>query len=63
MFKSIILHLTSMNNFRFSIHKVKAPSDTLWIFPSGKMVIGPNQFKNTGHWVTYKPHKEGEKKK
>ena len=43
--------------------KVKAPSDTLWVFPGGKMTIGPNQFKNTGHWVIYKPYKKGEKKK
>lgn len=43
--------------------KVKAPSDTLWVFPNGKMRIGPNQFMNTGHWVTYKPYKKGGKKK
>ena len=43
--------------------KVKAPSDTLWVFPNGKMRIGPNQFTNTGHWVNYKPYKKGEKKK
>ena len=43
--------------------KVKAPSDTLWVFPNGKMRIGPNRFMNTGHWVTYKPYKKGGKKK
>ena len=38
--------------------KVKAPSDTLWVFPSGKMVIGKNPFRNTGKWITYKPYKK-----
>jgi len=42
---------------------VKAPSDTLWVFPSGKMTIGPSQFKNTGHWAIYRPYKKGEQKK
>lgn len=41
--------------------KVKAPSDTLWVWPNGKMTIGPSQFKNTGHWVIYKPYRKGEK--
>ena len=44
--------------------KVKAPSDTLWIFPGGKMAIGPKPNKNTGHWIIYKPYsKKGEKRK
>ena len=43
--------------------KVKAPSDTLWVFPDGKMRIGPSQFKNIGHWVTYTPYKKGDRKK
>ena len=34
---------------------VKAPTDTLWILPSGKMVIGKSPFSNTGTWKTYYP--------
>jgi hypothetical protein len=34
---------------------VKAPTDTLWILPTGKMVIGKSQFSNTGKWKTYYP--------
>lgn len=34
---------------------VRALSDTLFIFPNGKMVIGPNMFTNTGQWVDYRP--------
>lgn len=37
---------------------VKAPSDTLHIWPNGKMVIGPNAYTNSGQWITYKPKKE-----
>ena len=40
---------------------VRAPSDTLYIYPWGKMVIGPNQFTNTGKWVDYYPY--GSKKR
>lgn len=36
---------------------VKAPSDTLHIWPNGKMVIGPSPFKNTGKWIIYHPKK------
>lgn len=36
---------------------VRAPSDTLYIFPGGKMVIGPNAFTNTGRWIDYYPQK------
>ena len=36
---------------------VKAPSDTLHIWPSGKMVIGPSAYKNTGRWIIYYPKK------
>ena len=36
---------------------VKAPSDTLHIWPNGKMVIGLSPFKNTGKWITYYPQK------
>lgn len=40
---------------------VMAPSDTLYIYPNGKVVIGPNQFKNTGKWITYHPERKGKK--
>ena len=36
---------------------VRAPSDTLYIYPNGKMVIGPNMFTNTGRWIDYHPQK------
>jgi len=34
---------------------VKAPTDTLWIHPSGKMTIGPKATKNTGNWKNFIP--------
>jgi len=34
---------------------VRAPSDTLHIFPNGRIVIGPNSFTNTGRWIDYYP--------
>jgi len=34
---------------------VKAPSDTLWILPTGRMVIGKTPLQNTGKWITYYP--------
>lgn len=37
--------------------KVIAPSDTVWIHPSGKITIGPNARTNTGKWITYYPKK------
>lgn len=40
---------------------VKAPTDTLWVWPNGKLTIGPNQYKNTGTWRVFKPKKRGEK--
>ena len=40
---------------------VMAPSDTLYIYPNGKVVIGPNQFKNTGKWITYHPERKDRK--
>lgn len=40
---------------------VMAPSDTLYIYPNGKVVIGPNQFKNTGKWITYHPERKYKK--
>ncbi len=36
---------------------VRAPSDTLFIFPSGKMVIGPDMQTNSGRWIDYHPKK------
>jgi hypothetical protein len=36
---------------------VKAPTDNLHLFPSGKIVIGPNQFTNTGEWKIFTPTK------
>lgn len=40
---------------------VKAPSDTLWVFPNGRVVIGASYTKNTGTWKTFKPQKKGGK--
>ncbi|MBR6223220.1 MAG: hypothetical protein IKQ71_07265 [Lachnospiraceae bacterium] len=39
--------------------EVKAPSDTLWLFSNGKMVIGPTMYKNTGKWKIFYPKKKG----
>lgn len=36
---------------------VKAPSDTLHIWPDGRMVIGPNPYTNSGRWIMYYPNK------
>jgi hypothetical protein len=38
---------------------VKAPTDTLWVWPNGRITIGPNQFTNTGTWRVFKPKKKG----
>lgn len=35
--------------------KVKAPSDTVWVYPNGKVVIGPSADENTGTWNTFEP--------
>jgi len=35
--------------------EVLAPSDTLWAFPSGRFVIGPDEFTNTGVWRLFTP--------
>lgn len=37
--------------------KVIAPSDTVWIYPNGKITIGPNARVNTGKWIPYYPKK------
>lgn len=34
---------------------VKAPSDTLHIWPNGKIVIGPDPYTNSGKWNLYYP--------
>lgn len=35
--------------------EVLAPTDTVWIHPTGKMTIGPTQFQNTGEWISIFP--------
>jgi hypothetical protein len=39
--------------------EVMAPSDVVWIHPSGKITIGPNPRVNSGKWMKYKPMKRG----
>lgn len=34
---------------------VLAPTDIVWVFPDGEMIIGPTQFENTGEWKKFKP--------
>ena len=34
---------------------VRAPSDILFIYPNGKMTIGPDMFTNSGRWINYHP--------
>ncbi|MDE6903376.1 MAG: hypothetical protein K2P76_00245 [Lachnospiraceae bacterium] len=36
---------------------VLAPSDTLYIYPNGTIVIGPNPYNNTGTWEQFTPGK------
>jgi hypothetical protein len=35
--------------------EVMAPSDTLWAFPSGRLVIGPTAYEPTGDWAIFTP--------
>jgi hypothetical protein len=35
--------------------EVVAPSDILWVRPSGKMTIGPKDSVNSGHWKIFTP--------
>jgi LysM domain len=35
--------------------QIMAPTDTLFVFPSGRTVIGPNQFTNSGEWRFFSP--------
>ena len=37
--------------------EVMAPSDTLYIYPNGSTVIGPNPYTNSGSWESFKPGK------
>ena len=41
--------------------KVLAPTDTVWIQPSGKLTIGKTAIENTGHWIEFNPRKRGTK--
>jgi len=38
---------------------VKAPTDTVWVWPNGRITIGPSQWRNTGTWRIFKPKKKG----
>ena len=40
---------------------VMAPSDTLYIYPGGKVVIGPSPLQNTGKWIVYHPERRKRK--
>lgn len=35
--------------------QVTAPTDTLWIHPTGSLTIGPTPLANSGKWVTFAP--------
>ena len=39
---------------------VKAPTDTVWVWPNGGLTVGPSQMQNTGSWRIFKPKKKGE---
>ena len=39
---------------------VKAPTDTVWVWPNGRLTVGPSQMQNTGSWRIFKPKKKGE---
>lgn len=36
---------------------VMAPTDIVWVFPDGNIIIGKTEFENTGEWKTFKPQK------
>lgn len=38
--------------------KVKAPTDTVWAYPNGRLVVGPDASKNTGKWNVFEPKTE-----
>lgn len=35
--------------------KVSAPSDTVWVYPNGKVEIGPEPGQDTGEWKVFEP--------
>ena len=37
---------------------VRAPTDTVYIYPNGGIVIGPDMLTNTGKWVDYHPKRK-----
>ena len=41
---------------------VRAPSDLLHIWFNGNMVIGPDKYTNSGHWIDYYPQGRRRKK-
>lgn len=40
---------------------ILAPTDVLWVDFDGSLVIGPDQWTNTGEWKLFKPQKRGKK--
>ena len=34
---------------------VMAPTDIVWIYPNGRIVIGPDELTNTGGWLIFNP--------
>jgi len=39
---------------------VRAPSDTLWAYPNGKLTIGSTPRSNTGQWIDFNPQKSNQ---
>ena len=39
--------------------EVLAPTDKLFVWPNGRVVIGPHGFRNTGQWRSFKPKNNG----
>lgn len=37
--------------------EVLAPTDTVWAYPDGKLVVGPDAKTNTGEWKSFTPYK------
>lgn len=37
---------------------VLAPTDTVWVFPDGSMVIGEDEFTNSGEWREFLPQRK-----
>ncbi|MFC4157923.1 hypothetical protein [Chitinimonas lacunae] len=40
--------------------EVLAPTDTVWIHPSGRLSVGETQYFNTGEWVSFFPKRPWE---